>query len=591
MNKLLLLLSRKSIGRKLVIYFLLVILIPIVTITALGNLIYKKSITNQLDENTKQMTRQISNNIDFYIQSTENIINYLSMDPRVEEFLNYKPSDKTVDFEKIKDNTEKAIFGFTQVHQEMAGIMIVSDKDIFASDIMDRISRDPLVNEKWYKQAVENPNTIQLFSKPVGRNISNIFQYSADDVVSMSKAVVDKKTGKCIGVILIDMKLDIIKSIIEGVKPGKTGFVYIVDSNNETVYAPVNPIVYRIKDSWISNSNNDILNKNILGKNFEIMYNWSSYTRWKTVSIFPFDESLKVTNSLKYYSLFIAMVTLIIAEILAIIFISSIVRPIAKLKLLMKETEEGNFDVYFKSKEDDEIGELGSAFNNMVIKIKNLIELVKIEGKKKRKAEISILHAQIKPHFIYNTLDTIQWMAQEHNAEDIVELVGNFTNLLRISLSSGAEIIQIKQEIKHVESYLDIQKVRYEDKLNYELNVQKEILDYSVQKLILQPIVENAIYHGIKEKRGKGYISIKGELKENKIHFVIEDNGNGIKEETIAEINAMLKGETISGKVLGYGIYNVNEKIRLTYGEDYGLQYRSKYGEGTIVEIWHPIIL
>jgi len=577
----------KSIGSKLSFYFFLVILIPIITISILGNLLYKNSITNQQDENVKQMARQISDNIDFYIRDTENIINYLSLDPRILRFLNYNTEGNS---NGIHEDVSKAIYNFTTFHPEISGIVIVNQNDIFESDVMSRISRDPLTNEKWYIQAAQNPSTMHLFSKPVGRNINNIFQYSADEVVSMSKAIIDKKTGKCIGVILIDMKLDIIKSVIEYAKPAKTGFVYIVDTNGEIVYSPVNKIVYRIKDDWIKNSSGKILIKRIKDEDYEIIHNNSDYTGWRTVEVFPQNESLKVMNSLAYYSILIAVITLFIAEILAIFFTRSIVKPISKLKRLMKKTEEGNFDVVFNSKYNDEIGELGSAFNNMVKEIKNLINLVQIEGKKKRKAEISILHAQIKPHFIYNTLDTIQWMAQEHQAQDIVEVVYNLTNLLRIGLSGGAEIIKISQEIKHVESYLMIQKVRYEEKLTYEINIKEEILDFSVIKLILQPLVENAIYHGIKGKRGSGCIKINGEIKNEKIYFTIEDNGIGIKEEKLLEINEMLKGKTNPSSSVGYGIFNVNEKIRLTYGEEFGLEYHSIYGEGTIVELWHPIV-
>ena len=590
MKKFTVIFSNKSIGSKLSFYFSLVILLPIITISILGNLLYKNSITNQQDENIIQLVSQISNNIDFYIKDTENIINYLSQDPRILKFLNNINSNDDLNLEATEDEVTKAIYSFTTFHSEIAGIAIVNQNDIVISDVMGRISRDPLTNERWYLESSKNPNTMHLFSKPVGRNINNIFQYSADEVVSMSKAIIDKKTGKCIGVILIDMKLDIIKSVIENVKPAKTGFVYIVDSTGEIVYSPVNDIVYRIKGDWIENASDKILIKRIKDNDYEIIHKNSTYTGWRTVEVFPLNESLKVINSLAYYSILIAIITLLIAEMLAIFFTSSIVKPISKLKKLMKKTQEGNFDVVFNSKYNDEIGELGNAFNNMVKEIKNLINLVQIEGKKKRKAEISILHAQIKPHFIYNTLDTIQWMAQEHDAEDIVDIVGNLTNLLRIGLSSGAEIIKMSQEIKHVESYLLIQKIRYEDKLNYEINVKEEILDFCVIKLILQPLVENAIYHGIKEKRGIGYIKINCEIKNDRIYFTIEDNGIGIKEEKLIEINEMLQGKTNSNFVVGYGIFNVNEKIKLTYGEEFGLEYYSIYGEGTTVALWHPII-
>lgn len=578
-----------SIGSKLILYFFLVILLPVITITSLGDLLYKNSINDEQNVNTHQMIGQISNNVDFYIKDTENIINYLSDDPRVMKFLIEKQINKENNSD-IDNASENAIRSFTKLHPEIAGIMIVNKNDMFVSDIMYRISRDPLIKEKWYLQAINNPNKVQLFSKPIGRNINNIFQFSADDVVSMSKAVINNKTGECLGVILIDMKLDIIKSVIENVKPGKTGFVYIVDHNGEIVYAPVNKVVYRIKDDWLFSLDNKIIHKLINGKDYELMCMSSAYTGWKTVGVFPLDESQKVISFIKYYSFLIALCTLIFAGILAIIFTKSIVNPITKLRRLMKRTEEGDLDVHFNNKYNDEIGELGNSFNNMIREIKKLINLVQSEEKNKRKAEISILQAQIKPHFLYNTLDTIQWMAQEHGAEDIMEMVRNLTNLLRIGLSSGAEVIKLHQEIMHVESYLTIQKVRYGDKLNYKISIEEGIIDYNVIKLILQPLVENSIYHGIKERRGNGLITIKGEKIENKIHLSISDDGIGIKEEKLKEINNFLRSKNAPNNIIGFGIYNVNEKIRLTYGDEFGLEYHSIYGKGTTVDIWHPII-
>lgn len=581
-------LLNSSIGVKLILYFFLVILLPTITITTLGNMIYKNSMINAQDANTQQMAKQISNNIDFYIKDTEDIISYLSQDSRVLNFLNN--NDENQNSNSIQDSVCKAIASFTAVHPEIAGIMIVNNKDIHVSDVMYRTSRDPFTNEMWYYRAYHDPKNIQLFSKPIGRNIDNIFKYSADDVVSMSKAVMDKKTGKCIGVILIDMKLDIIKKVIENVKPGKNGFVYIVDSTGDIVYSPVNNVVYRIKEEWLRDYNDKVMIKRIKDNDYEIMHMDSGYTGWKTVVVAPLEESLKVVTYIKYYSLTIAVITLIFAVMLAIFFTRSIVNPITKLRKLMKAAEEGNLDCYFNSKYKDEIGELGDSFNNMLKEIKKLINLVQIEEKNKRKAEINTLQAQIKPHFLYNTLDTIQWMAQEHNAEDIVEMVGNLTNLLRIGLNNGDEIIKLKKEIEYVESYLVIQKTRYEDKLNYEINVDDNILEYNVIKLILQPLVENAIYHGIKEKRGKGKIIITGGIEDNKIHINVTDNGIGIKEDKLKEINKVLREGHSSNSKIGYGIYNVNERIRLNYGEEFILSYSSVYGQGTSVDIWHPIL-
>lgn len=572
----------------MIFYFFLVILIPTITITTLGNLIYKNSMINAQNANTQQMAKQISNNIDFYMKDTENIITYLSQDSRVLNFLN--SNDVKQSNNAVQDDVCKAITSFTSVHPEIAGVMIVNDRDIYVSDVMYRTSRDLFTNEKWYYKAYHDPKNIQLLSKPIGRNINNIFKYSADDVVSMSKAVIDNKTGNVIGVILIDMKLDIIKNVIENVKPGKNGFVYIVDSTGDIVYSPVNNVVYRIKEEWLEGYNDNVMIKRLEDNDYEIMHMDSTYTGWKTVVVAPLEESLKVVTYIKYYSLTIAVITLVLAVILAVFFTRSIVNPITKLRRLMKRTEEGKLDCYFNSKYKDEIGELGDSFNNMLREIKNLINLVQVEEKNKRKAEINTLQAQIKPHFLYNTLDTIQWMAQEHNAEDIVGMVGNLTNLLRIGLNNGNEIIKLKKEIEYVESYLIIQKTRYEDKLNYEINIDDNILEYDVIKLILQPLVENAIYHGIKEKRGKGKITITGGIEDNKIHIQITDNGIGIKEDKLKEINKVLKeGHSLNTKI-GYGIFNVNERIKLNYGEEFTLSYSSEYGQGTSVDIWHPIL-
>lgn len=226
----------------------------------------------------------------------------------------------------------------------------------------------------------------------------------------------------------------------------------------------------------------------------------------------------------------------------------------------------------------------------MVKEINNLINLVQIEEKNKRIAEMNVLQAQIKPHFMYNTLDTIRWMAEDHNEEDIVEIIEAFTNLLRISLSKGKEIISVKEELSHVQSYLVIQKIRYEDKLNYEIQFDEEILNYKLIKLILQPLVENAIYHGIKEKRGNGKILITGKIENNLLCFTVVDNGKGMDKKTLDKINRMLKNNNGKKNEIGYGIFNVNERIKIIYGDEYGLTYKSIYGEGTIVELRHPII-
>ena len=587
LQKIIRLFRDSSIRTKLICYFVFIILLTAVLIASLSAMMYRKEMINEQNSNTRQMVCQISDSVDYYIEEMEHVIDSLGDDPRVIAYLSQSPHKNVAN---VENSAYEAVLSASNIHKEIAGIMVVSPNDIYVSNVMNRISSEPLIEENWYTQAVKSPGVVQLFSKPIGRNINNIFQYSADNVVSISKAVIDSKTGQCKGVILIDMKLDIIKNIIESIHPSDMGFIYIVDSKDEIVYSPVNIIVNRIKNEWFRTAQMGVLVKNIEGKSELLFHNNSKYTQWKTVGVFPLDESQKIITLITYTSYGIALLIMAFAIVLAVLFARSIANPITKLQHLMKSAQAGNFDVRFHRKYNDEIGQLGESYNTMIDKISELINLVQIQEKSKRKAEIQILEAQIKPHFLYNTLDTIQWMAQEHDAQGVVDLVDSLTNMLRIGLSKGNEIITVRMEIKHVESYLMIQKTRYEDKLNFTIQVEEKLMSCRVIKLILQPLVENAIYHGIKEKRGQGQIMIVGQLENDKIHFQVIDNGIGMMPEKLEQINQLLKGDTMQPTEVGYGIFNVNAKIKLNFGNDYGLSFQSVYGQGTTVDVWHPIL-
>lgn len=581
-----------SIRNKLLLYFLFLILLPTITLTIMGNIIYKDAIEKEANNYTLQTIDQVRGYVDFYIKDMENIIDNLGQQQQIINFLNYTDNGMNkFDFKTAEAENIKLMKTFTSLHPEITGMMVVNSSGNYVSNEMESISRDPLTKESWYKEAVKAPHDIHLFSKPIGRNVRNkVNNYSADDVVSVVKAIIDPKSSKCIGVILIDMNLNIIKQTIDKVTLGKTGFLYITDGKGEIVYAPENPVVYRIKDELLTSNNYYSVIQKIKTKSYRIIYKNSSYTQWKTIGVFSLDEKLKAVTDIRTLSLIIALVTALIAIVLAAIFSSSIARPIKKLRKLMKKSEEGDFDVQFDSKYNDDIGQLGNSFNNMIKKIKQLINMVQVQEKNKRRAEIKILEAQIKPHFLYNTLDTIQWMAEEHKANDIMEIVNALTNLIRISLSRGDEIIDLKDEISHVESYLLIQKVRYEEKITYEIHYDERLINFKVLKLILQPLVENSIYHGIKEKRGGGKIIINIKEAEGKLLISVIDTGVGIPEDKLKLINDILINKIPKQDGMGYGIYNVNDRIRLTYGDDYGLRYKSVYGEGTTVELWHPLI-
>lgn len=214
------------------------------------------------------------------------------------------------------------------------------------------------------------------------------------------------------------------------------------------------------------------------------------------------------------------------------------------------------------------------------------MENIKTEQQNLRNTELKLLQAQINPHFLYNTLDTIIWQAEAGKNEEVVQMVTSLSDFFRTSLSEGRDYITVKEEISHIRSYLKIQRFRYRDILEYEINVPEEFYVYSILKLTLQPLIENALYHGIKNKRGVGKITISAETADGDLIFLVADNGIGMKEEQLGRLIHKVKDKRNNVQESGgFGLANVEERIRLNYGEEYGLDFKSCYGIGTEVMV------
>ncbi len=216
-------------------------------------------------------------------------------------------------------------------------------------------------------------------------------------------------------------------------------------------------------------------------------------------------------------------------------------------------------------------------------------EQVKKEQKQLRKAEFDLLQAQINPHFLYNTLDAIVWSAESGNQKQVVSMVGNLSDFFRLSLNKGKEMVLVSEELNHVRSYLEIQQIRYQDIMKFNINVPESLNGFKIPKLTIQPVVENALYHGIKNRRGGGTIEVFGRNKEEYFEIVVKDNGIGMTEERLADVRRAIE-EGTNDRTVVYGLYNVNERIKLHFGEGYGIKIDSKYDEGTMVSIRLPKI-
>lgn len=580
------LLLNVSLRTRMLLSNIVVALIPFLMFSIVSGFVFLDHAQKTAEEHSVQLIHQVSNSMDVYVETIEKMVNYIQLELQDTPFFTMETEDAP-GWESETDYIRSVLENVANSHREVAGIFIATKEDLYVSTGMSRISRDPFQNERWYREASENPEEIQLISVVTGRNIVTNRSYSIDDVFSLAKAVQDPETGEVLGVILLDIRHDIIQSSINGVTIGEKGFVFVMDQEDNIVYTPVNGIVYRVNPKWVKAM--EPMSVQIQGGSYQIRSELSPYTGWRTVGVFSMDEVMSSVNTIVYILFTCVIISLVLVVIVSFKFSRTLTNPIFKLKRLMKQAESGDLTVRFNFQHNDEIGELGQSFNHMIARIDQLIQMVYVEQENKRTAEMKSLQEQIKPHFLYNTLDTISWMARDYDAEDIVRLVDALTNMFRIGLSHGKDIITVKEEITHVSNYLYIQKIRYKDKLNYVIHVDESLYAIEVPKLILQPLVENAIYHGVKAKRGGGTITITGVPEGENLVFTVQDNGAGMPQEKVEELNRRMSERSVLDEQKSFGLFYIRERIQLCYGTGYGVHVESALGEGTRVTITLPL--
>jgi two-component system sensor histidine kinase YesM len=297
----------------------------------------------------------------------------------------------------------------------------------------------------------------------------------------------------------------------------------------------------------------------------------------------PISEMYGELVSFNKVMVIVLVICLILSFGFAMFLSDNVAYPIQKLARSMSVVRDGNFDVKLSYKRNDEFAFLITAYNKMVEQIKELIDKLYVSELNKKEAELRSLQAQINPHFLYNTLDSVNWLALKHDVPDFSTMVTSLSDFFRYSLNKGRDIIPLRDEKNQVKCYLDIQKIRFKDKLDYGIDFPEDILEYQTVKLILQPIVENAIVHGIEKRRGKGMIDIAASMTEDTIEIRISDNGIGTN---VAELNSLLAGKAGIGKT--YGIRNVHVRIRNAFGEKYGLTFEDNVFGGVTVIIRIP---
>lgn len=591
-----------NIQTKIVLSFSMLIIAAIAVIGVVAVSKYSRSMENDTGMYSLQIIEQVIKNVDFYTSEMESISTISNYNYYIQKYL--KSNNSRLDTERLKDanSVVDLLQSIGTIREDIVSIMIIgNDGSILSSNINDKINKSyNFLKQKWYKDAIEARGK-SVIVKP---HKQSYLQDSSNLVISLSKSINSFDGSDQLGVILIDLNLKVLDDICRNVKPGKKGYVFIVDKEGNYIFHPDYSYMYRsMDDMYIRNvfkSDDNIvpdvlqLNegsfiKKINSEKDQITYKRIESTQWTVVSITPYNEMMSGITNIRGFIIIIGIGCLLFAFALSVLISSMISKPVKKLELLMEEAEKGNLDISLDLDSRDEIGLLSQRFNNMIVKIKSLMKQVIKEQEDKRKSEFKALQAQINPHFLYNTLDSIMWMAEE-NKEDVVVMIDALAKLLRISLSKGNEIITIENEIEHVRNYLIIQSMRYTNKFDYVIEVEEGILQKGSLKLILQPLVENSIYHGIKNKRQKGLVTIKGREVDGKILLEVIDDGIGMEQSECDNILALKVAKDGLKSLNGVGVKNVSDRIQLYYGDEYGLKYISQPGIGTTVQVWLPIL-
>ncbi|MDU1278171.1 MULTISPECIES: sensor histidine kinase [Clostridium] len=540
---------------------------------------------NSVDYTTK-IIKQINNDIDSYIISMDNISTLVSKNSEVQEYL--FDTEENINYQFYNQKILELFETVRETREDICNIAIISKDDKYIiNDGKDELSEYISIKDvSWYKSAVlKNGDTFVSSS-----HVQNVIKDSYKWVITLCRTLINPNTNEQEGVFFIDLNYNAISDLCEKNALGKRGYVFIIDENGNIIYHPKQQLIYSglltENIEKIISSDKNYFVTDLRGDSCVYTFSKSEKTGWTVVGVSYMDELIENNNEMILVYIVVISIILGLAILISMIISKEITMPLKILKNYMKEVEKGNFEaVNIEVTGENEIGSLSNSFNIMISEIKKLMEQNINEQKQKRKSEIKALQAQINPHFLYNTLDSIIWMAECNRTNEVVIMTSSLAKLLRESISNEEEITTIEREINYVKSYLTIQKMRYKDKLEFKIDIEKSIYNVTIIKLILQPIVENAIYHGIKYKEGKNLISIEGYNLGNEVEILIKDTGIGMEKYQIENI---LTPNKRSKKSNGVGIYNVQMRLQLTYGKEYGLFYESIKSEGTTVKIRIP---
>ncbi|MHB1484174.1 MAG: cache domain-containing sensor histidine kinase [Saccharofermentanales bacterium] len=567
---------------------------------------YSQKLEDNSIKNAEQVLGNLIGNLEEYIKDVENITDLAVYNFYIQDYLGYLNNKD--DGETPADKIQNAQMGVAllgniiSTRNDISSIFIFNDDGIalYKTSPLDINTDFDYKNQSWYKIALSNPDRIFL----TGPHPQVYAKANPNSVYTISRSVNSYDGSGSLGVVVVDSNLQQVQSYCNSIRLSNNGYVFIINREGKIIYHPdsKNSLTQNMISEYqdiqqhllpeMRNSTEGTFNGVISGEKHQIVYKTMNITDWLIVTATPNSNITDDASNIRNLVFFAGIICLILVTIISIVLSGRITKPLTHLKSAMDKADHGNLDVRVPVESNDEIGLLSDSFNTMLERLDGLVHQTIADQEEKRKLELKALQHQIDPHFLYNTLDSIIWMAEAKDP-NVVPMTEALSRLFRISLSRGQEMLTLSDELEHVRNYLFIQSMRYLNKFDYEITSPEDLSNCKTIKLILQPFVENSLYHGIKNKSTRGHIYINAFTVDDTLVITISDDGIGMDEETCKRILQPPTSEASlskSGSGSGFGIRNVNERIKLYFGDKYGVRFESEIGVGTTAFIYLPII-
>lgn len=562
-------------------------LISIILMLVMGLVLYNRFMMVSREENvqnTQKLVEQTGKSLEDYLVSMRQISD-------AAYYQTIKESDYLKESQEVQD---KMNLLYEANKDKLRSIALYNNygRLLMAEPVANEKKNTDPAGQDWFETAMRQTENMH-FSTP---HIQNLFDDGTQQyywVISLSRAVEITNQGVVqTGVLLVDMDFSGISWMMKQLNTSKTGqYYYLCDSSGQIIYHPrqiqISEGIYKENTSVNGRYKNGVYDEVFGGVRRKVVVDTISYTGWKLVGVIPYQSFSYGMLNISYFVVLLMLLTTMMLVVVNRIVSLRISSPIMKLNDSVKEYEAGEKpEIYIGG--SLEIRHLGYSIQKSYERIDTLMKEIVIEQNERRKSELDALQSQINPHFLYNALDSIIWMIEGERNEEAAFMISQLAKLFRISLSKGRTVIPVRDELQHARSYMNIQKIRYKNTFSVEFQVDPSIEDCCTVKLILQPLLENAINYGVSSMDDCGEILVTGRREEGMIVLAVEDNGLGMSAEEAALV--LTDSNRVHKKGSGVGLVNVNNRIKILFGKEYGLTVESEPDEGTKVSIRIPEI-